>query len=44
MKASYKLEEMTKEEHKIVAALGITDLHTNRPRINGVGVYTTGTR
>lgn len=40
MKASYKLEEMTKEEQKIVAALGITDLHTDRPRINGVGVYT----
>ena len=40
MKASYKLEEMNEEEQKIVAALGITDLHTNRPLLNGVGVYT----
>lgn len=40
MKATYKLEEMTKEEEKIVAALRIKDLHINRPILNGVGVYT----
>ena len=39
-KATYKLEDMTKEEAKLLNALGVQDLHRKRPKLNGVGVYT----
>jgi len=39
IKAIYKLEEMSKEESTIIDALEIKDLHNNRPKIKGVGVY-----
>lgn len=39
VKAIYKLEEMTDEEKKLMQALEIKDMHNNRTRINGVGVY-----
>ena len=37
--ATYKLEDMSKEEQKLLNALGVQDLHHNRPKLNGVGVY-----
>ena len=39
VKAVYKLEEMSKEEKSILQALEIEDLHNNRPKLKGVGVY-----
>ncbi len=39
VKAEYKLEEMSEEEIMIMEALEIMNLHTNRPKFNGVGVY-----
>ncbi len=38
-KVNYQLEQMSKEEGKLVDALGIGELHTRRPRFKGVGVY-----
>ena len=40
VKAIYKLEEMSDEEDVIMEALAIKDFHNNRPKFNGVGVYT----
>ena len=39
VKAIYKLEEMSSVENALMEALEINDLHNNRPKINGVGVY-----
>jgi hypothetical protein len=39
VKAIYKLEEMSSMENALMEALNIEDLHNNRPKINGVGVY-----
>jgi len=39
VKAVYKLEEMSKEEKSILQALEVEDLHNNRPKLKGVGVY-----
>ena len=33
------LEQMTKEEKKIMTALGIENVHNERPKIKDVGVY-----
>jgi transposase len=38
-KATYMLEEMTQEENEILSALGIENVHIDRPKINGFGVY-----
>lgn len=38
--ATYQLEDMSKDEEKLLKALGVQDLHCNRPKLNGVGVYT----
>jgi transposase len=38
-KAIYKLEEMSETQQDIVRALDIVDLHNNRPKIKGLGVY-----
>jgi hypothetical protein len=35
----YKLEEMSKEEKSILQALDVENLHCNRPKLKGVGVY-----
>ncbi len=40
VKATYKLEEMSDEEKAIMEALAIKDFHHNRPKLKGVGVYT----
>ena len=39
VKAIYKLEEVSECENRLMEALEIKDLHNNRPKINGVGVY-----
>ncbi len=39
VKAIYKLEEMSSMENALMEALEIKDLHNNRPKFNGVGVY-----
>lgn len=39
VKAIYKLEEITKEETEIIRSLNIQDVHTNKPKIRGVSVY-----
>lgn len=39
VKATYKLEEMSDEETLIMNALGIKDLHKNRPKFQGISVY-----
>jgi len=39
VKAIYKLEEMSAGENILMEALQIKDLHNNRLKINGVGVY-----
>jgi len=39
VKATYKLEEMSAEEDKIMEALAIKDFHNTRPEFKGVGVY-----
>ena len=38
-KAIYKLEEMPSMENTLMETLEIKDLHNNRPKFNGVGVY-----
>jgi len=38
-KATYKLEEMTPDEKKIIEALGVENTHNERPKIKNVGVY-----
>ncbi len=39
VKAIYKLEEMSAMENTLMEVLEIKDLHNNRPKVNGVGVY-----
>jgi len=39
VKAIHKLEETTEEDNRLLEALEILDLHNNRPKIRGVGVY-----
>ncbi len=39
VKAIYKLEEMSATENILMEALEIKNLHNNRPKFNGVGVY-----
>src|SRR3990167_7444325 len=39
VKATYKLEEMSDEETRIMNALGIKDFHEQRLKFHGVGVY-----
>jgi hypothetical protein len=39
VKAIYKLEEMSAMENTLMETLEIKDLHNNRPKFNGVGVY-----
>ncbi len=39
IKATYKLEQMQIEEDAIIDALEIKDVHNNRLKFNGVGVY-----
>jgi len=38
-KAIYKLEEMSEEELALIHALGLAELHKQRPKLKGVGVY-----
>jgi len=38
-KATHQLETMEPQEQALVEALGITDIHQQRPKIDGVGVY-----
>lgn len=38
-KINYQLEQMDAQEHALVQALGIDELHINRPQIPEVGVY-----
>ncbi len=38
-KAIYKLEEMSEEEIALIDALGVAELHKQRPKLKGVGVY-----
>jgi len=38
-RVTYQLEDMDASEAALVQALGITELHTLRPKIKGVGVY-----
>ncbi len=40
VKATYKVEEMSNEEALIMKSLGIENLHNNRPKFNGIGIYT----
>ena len=40
VKATYKLEEMSDEENIIMEALALKDFHNSRPKLKGVGVYT----
>ncbi len=40
VKAIYKLEEISEEEKSLVSALNIEESHINRPKLSGVGVYT----
>ena len=39
VKAMHKLEEMSNEENLLMEALEIKDLHNNRPKFRGVGIY-----
>jgi len=39
VKAIYKLEEMSDDENRLLEALEIKDLHNDRPKLKGVGVY-----
>ncbi len=39
IKTMYKLEEMSNEENLLMETLEIKDLHNNRPKFRGVGVY-----
>ena len=38
-KAIYKLEEMSEAELALINALGVAELHKQRPKLKGVGVY-----
>ena len=38
-KAIYKLEETSEEELALINALGVAELHKQRPKLKGVGVY-----
>lgn len=38
-KATYRLEEMTQNEKKIMEALGVENAHNEQPKIRNVGVY-----
>lgn len=38
-KATYKLEEMTEEENRLMQTLGLLDYHNKKPKIKGVVVY-----
>ncbi len=38
-KAIYKLEEMSEEELALINALDVAELHKQRPKLKGVGVY-----
>jgi transposase len=38
-KATYKIEEISKEESTLLESLGIDQLHIKRPHFKGVGVY-----
>jgi len=38
-KATYELETMEPHQEELVEVLGIADIHQQRPKINGVGVY-----
>ena len=40
VKAIYKLEEMSDDENLLLEALEVKDLHNDRPKLKGVGVYT----
>jgi transposase len=37
--ATYTLEEMNEEEKQLFEALGLSDFHKRRPKINGLSVY-----
>jgi len=37
--ATYTLEEMNVEEKQLFEALGLSDFHKLRPKINGFSVY-----
>ncbi len=39
IKATYKLEEVHPEEESIIDALEVKNMHNNRLKFNGVGVY-----
>lgn len=39
-KATYQLEELSKQQHALVQALGIQFTHQNRPKFQGLSVYT----
>jgi hypothetical protein len=39
VKATYRLEKISDEEASIIDALEITDIHNNRLKFKGVGVY-----
>lgn len=39
-KVTYQLEQLDAAESALVQALGIAELHTKRPKIKGLGVYT----
>lgn len=39
MQATYKLEEMTREERALMEVLGLMDFHITRPHVKGVSVY-----
>jgi len=41
IKAYYKLEEMTETENQVIEALEIKELHNNRIKFHGVGIYNT---
>ncbi|MCX6930650.1 MAG: IS1634 family transposase [Verrucomicrobia bacterium] len=38
-KVTYQLEQLDESQRKLAQALGILDAHTNRPQLQGVGVY-----
>lgn len=38
-KATYKLEEMTEDEKRIMQVLGVENAHNEQPKIKNVGVY-----
>ena len=38
-KVTYKLEEMTQDEKKIIKASDVENAHNEQPKIRNVGVY-----